>query len=162
MTPEILKWLTQYLTVLDQGDVLDVGSYDVNGTARVLFSRCETYTGTDMQEGPGVDVVMNNAELLATFGPARFDTVLCLECLEHDSMFWDTVGQIKRLVRPGGYVAISTPTLGFPYHAYPRDYWRFTLDAYKDVFFAGMEVIDTRLIASPVAPETTAVGVARK
>lgn len=162
MTPDILRWLTQHVPMLDKGDVLEVGSYDVNGTPRPLFSQCGTYTGTDMRDGPGVDLVANNYDLLATFGPDMFDAVLCLECLEHDRMFWDTVEQMRAMVRIGGYLVITTPANGFPYHAYPKDYWRFTMDAYHDLFFDGMDVIEVRTIASPVGPDTTVVGIARK
>ena len=36
--------------------VLDIGSYDLNGTNEYLFSECE-FTGLDIEEGPGVDIV---------------------------------------------------------------------------------------------------------
>jgi len=43
-----------------KGDVLEVGSYDVNGSVRPIFSdreRFPHYTGVDMRAGPGVDRV---------------------------------------------------------------------------------------------------------
>jgi hypothetical protein len=45
----------------DKVRVLDVGSYDVNGSYRHLFDKSKYhYTGLDMEEGPNVDIVLNN------------------------------------------------------------------------------------------------------
>ena len=43
---------------LHGGEVVDVGSLDVNGTYRELFGSEWNYTGTDVQQGQNVDVQM--------------------------------------------------------------------------------------------------------
>ena len=44
-------------TFLEDASVLEIGSYDVNGTVRKLFAAAGHYVGVDLVEGPGVDVV---------------------------------------------------------------------------------------------------------
>lgn len=165
MTPEILKWLEMVREVYlpQPGRVLEVGSLNVNGTPRTVFEAvAESYTGTDMQAGDGVDVVVNNGDLLDRFRPGTFDTVICCEVLEHDSYFGDTWFNMLNLLANNGHLIITTPTFGFPLHRYPKDYWRFGEDAYRDVFFAGMDILDLRHLDSADGKNTTIAGLARK
>jgi len=115
------------------GATLDVGSFDVNGSVRHLF---DDYIGLDMRAGKNVDVVANAAHL--PFTDSVFDNVLCLEMLEHDATFWVTVQELKRVLKPGGVLVVTTPSIGFPHHEYPHDYWRFTADALLSLL-QGME-----------------------
>lgn len=165
MTPEILTWLDLVArTWLPKpGRVLEVGAYNVNGTPRSVFEPyAESYIGTDMQAGSGVDIVSHNSTLMSVFERQSFDTVICCEVLEHDSYFGDTLTSMKRILKPSGYLIITTPTFGFPLHRYPKDYWRFGEDAYREVFFAGMEIIDIRHLNSAAGVNTTLAGIARK
>lgn len=171
MTPEILQWLEQvakpYL-LPSAGRVLEVGAFDVNGSPRsVIQSIASEYIGTDMQAGAGVDVVVNNRDLAdrfkRTYSDTQFNTIICCECLEHDSAFWDTAQQMHYLLRSGGHLIITTPALGFPYHAYPRHYYNFTRDAYEDIFFAEMEILNiTALDNQYIGKGVNLAGIARK
>jgi SAM-dependent methyltransferase len=165
VTPEILAYLTQLRTDLlpSPGNVLEVGSFNVNGSPRSVFEAVATsYIGTDMSAGKGVDRVMNNADLLTAFECGSFDTVICCECLEHDVCFWQTVEYLRLLVKPGGYLIISTPALGFGYHAYPKNYAHFSKDAYVDWFFAGWDICDLRYLDERTNKKHTVAGIARK
>lgn len=167
MTPEILKWLDEIAHKFMQngaGDVLEVGAYNVNGSPRIVFEPIATsYTGTDMQAGPGVDVVVNNADLYDhAITAVHFDTVICCEVLEHDRDFDVTVVMLRQFVNPGGHLIITTPTFGFPLHRYPKDYWRFGEDAYREMFFSGMEILDLQHLNSEAGHDTTLAGIARK
>lgn len=127
------------------GRVLDIGSYDVNGTVRPLFLEATEYIGTDQNPGPGVDLVIPNAELLQEFGRRSFDTVICCETLEHDLNFLATVDSIHKMLRPRGKLVISTPGFHFIYHGVPGqfyDYWRFSEDVYGQVFFDGLKILN--------------------
>lgn len=120
--------------------VLDVGSADINGSARELFDlEAVEYVGVDLDPGPGVDVVgdaHNLVELLgATAGPG-FDLVLCLEMLEHDDAPWLTVPQLARMVTPSGIVLVSARGNGFPEHNRP-DRWRFMRDGMASLLEGG-------------------------
>ena len=45
-------------------------------------------------------------------------------------------------LKTGGHLIITTPTFGFPLHRFPKDYWRFGEDAFREVFFAGFEILN--------------------
>lgn len=93
--------------------VLEVGSYDVNGSIRSVFEVSD-YLGIDLVEGPGVDVVGDLRKL--DFNSKKFDFVLSSEALEHDSNWIETVLAMIKLVAPGGLVGISCATKGRPEH----------------------------------------------
>lgn len=111
------------------GDALEVGSYDVNGSARPLIEpRCESYIATDMREGPGVDLALDCTQLVPQFGPDTFDLVVSLEMLEHVLDWREAIRQMKAVTAPGGRVLLTTRSIGFPLHDYPSDYWRFSTE----------------------------------
>ena len=58
---EMSRLVTTYLRPDQQLRVLDVGSYDVNGTYRPLFGNEPwTYEGADLQAGPNVTHVLTD------------------------------------------------------------------------------------------------------
>jgi SAM-dependent methyltransferase len=77
-----------------------------------------------MREGPGVDQV-RNAHDLPPHWTGGFDLVLCCEMLEHDDKFWQSLREIRRVLRVGGTMLLTTRGNGFPEHEFPMDLWRF-------------------------------------
>lgn len=144
------------------GRVLEIGSQDINGTVRQYFEDATEYIGTDMQDGVNVDMVINNHDILARFGSDTFDTVIACEVLEHDRRFWKTAASLQAVLKPGGYLIITTPTFMFPIHRFPKDYYRFGEDAYRDEFFDGMEILDLRHVGYMARVDCTICGIARK
>ena len=103
--------------------VLDVGSLDVNGALRPIFSDT-TYIGLDRCEGDNVDVVFSGYQF--PFSNRAFDAVVSSSCLEHDPAFWLTFREMARVCRK--YIYINVPSCQ-GYHPYPVDCWRFLADA---------------------------------
>lgn len=70
------------------------------------------------------------------------------------------LGRIWRAPLPGGRalagVGASTPVLVM--HRYPADYFRFGVDAVRDIFFAGMDVVSIDEVMTP----PRLIGVARR
>jgi SAM-dependent methyltransferase len=79
--------------------VLDVGSLNINGCNRLLFSGCD-YTGLDIGEGENVDVVCKAHEHDVPDG--HYDVIISGECFEHDMYIEKTLANIVRMLRPGG------------------------------------------------------------
>lgn len=121
------KFVKKYYTDLKGVKVLDVGSYDVNGTLRPIFDRAD-YIGLDMEKGPNVDVVAHANNM--PFDDNHFDLVVSSSCFEHDDMFWETFLEMARVVKPGGLMYVQAPSNG-PYHGWPGDNWRFYADSWK-------------------------------
>lgn len=83
--------------------VLEVGSFNVNGSVRDYFSACD-YTGIDWRPGPGVDVVTLAHE--AVFA-AAFDTVISASMLEHDPYWPDSLRRMVELTADTGVLLLS-------------------------------------------------------
>jgi SAM-dependent methyltransferase len=120
--------------------VLDVGSYDYNGNARHLFPGSE-YIGIDIKAGPGVDIVCNAERMTDIFEEASFDAVLCLHVLEHVPNVPAVLEQARQLLAEAGYLYVAVPTLGFPRHDYPADYWRMTEQAVREVVMRNLDIL---------------------
>lgn len=99
--------------------VLDVGSRDINGNNRVLFSEAK-YTGVDVSEGLNVDVVCFAHELYKHFPQGCFDVVISTEMLEHDPNYVRSCTAMLRSVRSGGLLLITCATTGRPEHGTRR------------------------------------------
>ena len=108
-------------------NIIDFGSLDFNGSLKPIFENAN-YIGIDQEKGPNVDFVCGNDNV--PFKDNYFDVVLSSSCLEHDECFWMSFLEMCRILKPGGYIYINTPSSGY-YHGYPIDCWRFYQDSYK-------------------------------
>lgn len=114
-------------------DVLDVGSYNVNGCLRPLVEgRGWSYTGLDQVAGPNVDVVSDDPYRFP-FGDGHFDVVVSSSTMEHVEAVWLWVPELARVLKPGGMLAIVTHT-SWPYHPHPVDTWRIMPDGMRYLF----------------------------
>lgn len=113
--------------------VIDIGACDFNGTIRPLIQSYHPteYLGIDMIPGPSVDRVINADDLAEAYGDHSFDIVICMETMEHSRFWRKTLQNIKRILKPGGYLIITAPAPGYPYHGHPTDFWRYTPDDFK-------------------------------
>ncbi|MDC3385695.1 hypothetical protein OAW67_00860 [Planktomarina sp.] len=72
--------------------ILELGSYDVNGSVRDFFIDSNEYIGVDLTDGPGVDVVYNGIDLNLN---KTFDLIISCEMLEHDQNW---VNSLKNMI----------------------------------------------------------------
>lgn len=112
---------------IESKSILDVGSYDVNGTMKPIFGKGK-YIGMDMEAGDNVDFVGVSHNI--PFKDGYFDIVVSSSCFEHDDMFWVSFLEMCRVLKPGGFMFIQAPSNG-PYHGWPGDNWRFYKDSWK-------------------------------
>lgn len=110
--------------------VVDIGSYDVNGSYRTLFDSPKwQYHGVDLEAGPGVDVVLSSPYDIP-FAAGTIDLVISGQAFEHVQYFWVMWMEMLRLLKPGGRVFLIAPSRG-PEHRYPLDCWRFYPDGFR-------------------------------
>jgi SAM-dependent methyltransferase len=86
------------------------------------------YVGCDLRPGPGVDRVLDLHRIDLPDGAAG--TVLLLDTLEHVERFWVALDEVRRILRPGGLLLLSS-VMDFPIHDHPADYWRFTPEGFR-------------------------------
>jgi predicted SAM-dependent methyltransferase len=144
MFESVTKWISDMNTKfgIEPQRVLDIGSKDRNlhEGARACFPD-SVYVGIDIAPGPNVDAVVDAYKLDKYFDPESQDAVLCLHLYEHLAKPWLVMEQVYKVLAPRGYMFLSVPTLGFPKHNYPGDYWRPTYQAVTEVFMDGYEIL---------------------
>ncbi len=110
----------------------------------------------------GITAVTGNAnDMRGVFKANTFDLIVSSATLEHDKRFWLTVGEMKRVLKPGGLLIISVPgyvkdperdqgraTHTYRVH-YAFDYYRFSEQAVREVFFEGMHRVRVRPVMFP-------------
>jgi len=124
-----MEWFVQnYLQSCAPVSVLDIGSYDVNGSYKTFFTDTRfSYTGLDMTQGPNVDVVAENPYDWSMLEDESFDVIISGQAFEHTEFFWLTLSEIIRVLKRGGLICIVAPR-GFERHGYPVDCYRFDVD----------------------------------
>lgn len=94
-------------------NVLDVGSLDINGNNRYLFTE-STYCGIDIGAGPNVDIVTIGHEFAAN--DSAYDFIVSTECFEHDMHYAKTLHNIVRMLASGGMFLFTCATTDRPEH----------------------------------------------
>ena len=110
--------------------------------------RVPGYVNLDIQRVPGVDVAAD-AELMP-FPADLFQRVECDAVLEHVRSPERVIAEIARVLVPGGYAHLVTPFC-HPFHEYPRDFRRFTLDGLKQLCDPSFETIAEGWRTGPTA-----------
>lgn len=123
--------------------ILDLGSQDVNGSYRSLFSKWPwDYAGLDMVAGNNVDIVLHTPYVWSEIFSESADVVISGQAFEHIQYFWITMLEVARVLKPGGMCCILAPSSG-PEHRYPLDCWRYYPDGLVSLaHYAQMEVIE--------------------
>jgi hypothetical protein len=113
------------------GRTLIVGSrvYPKRSDRRRLYRDA---VGVDQVAGEGVDRALDlELELPADLG--TFQHVECVSVLEHSPRPWLIAANIERLMEPGATLHLSVP-FAWSVHAYPADYFRFTVEGVRTLF----------------------------
>ncbi len=113
----------------------------------------------EMPSADGITSITGNANKM-DFQDGSFDLVLCCSTLEHDKHFWLSVAEMKRVLRPGGLLVIGVPgytkrdddhgrsTVTYKVH-FKFDFYRFSEQAVREVFFDGMENVRVSAVLTP-------------
>ena len=145
MREGVKNYPAEFFGVPRSGRTLIVGSklYDGVEDRRRLYHDA---VGVDMEEGDGVDILHNMEDAPLS---ERFAHVECISVLEHSPRPWLAARNIEESMQIGGTLWLSVPFI-WRVHAYPSDYWRFTIEAVRSIFtrieWAGLEYCSDGLI----------------
>jgi SAM-dependent methyltransferase len=129
---------------LDAGKVVvDVGSYNYNGTYRHLVEAGGSrYVGADVTPGPNVDVIVGSQEWDAL---KDIDAVISGQTFEHVEDPAALLGQIHCILKAGGILCVITPSAG-PAHDAPKWYRNYTEEGLRLLIeTAGFEMIESKV-----------------
>lgn len=103
-------------------NLLDVGG---RGKPYACFfsSRVANHYVLDVAE-PAYSVDVVGDARIMPFSDASMDVVLITQVLEHIPDPIAVIGEIRRILKPGGTLLLSVPSI-FPQHGSPGDYWRY-------------------------------------
>src|ERR1700687_2543135 len=101
--------------------LLDLGGRG-NPYACFFTDRVAHHYVLDIEPAPSVDVVGDARHM--PFSDASMDVVLITQVLEHIPEPIAVIGEIRRVLKPGGTLLLSVPSI-FPQHGSPGDYWRY-------------------------------------
>ena len=146
-----MEWFVEtFLNDKNYYNVLDVGSYNVNGSYKELFEEEKfSYIGLDMEQGPNVDIVPKSTYEWSEIEDDTYDVVISGQAFEHIEFFWLTMEEIVRVTKKGGLICIIAPN-GFEEHRYPVDCWRFHTDGMIALArYCKLELIHAHTNAAP-------------
>ena len=99
--------------------------------------------------GKYVDSIVPAERLVEEFGEESFDILVSTELLEHVSDWRNVIDNFKRTLKKDGLLFLTTRSLGFPYHGYPYDFWRFEIEDFKKIFSDSNIIVLERDLVSP-------------
>lgn len=123
--------------------MIELGSRARSGTVYKDRFKVGRYVGTDITDGPNVDVVADAHTLSKTI-TEKFDYAFSVSTFEHLAMPWVAAFELSKVMKIGGLVYMqSHPT--YPLHEEPWDFFRFSKSAWGSLFnrFTGFEVVKT-------------------
>lgn len=119
------------------GNVLEVGSLNVNGSIREVLP---ITVGCDMREGPDVDLVCKAEDLGNHYAANTFDAVVSCDALEHIKHWRWAMTAMWEALKPDGVFLLTMANPKKGRHAYPDDYWRMPMPTFLSMF-AGNQVL---------------------
>jgi SAM-dependent methyltransferase len=108
-----------------KGDLLDVGCGRCP-YKQTFFASARKYIGTDYLSDRSHPDVISSA-LQIPFAANSFDTVVSTEVLEHVPDPLQAMREMRRVLKPGGSLILSTP-MYWPRHEEPYDFFRYPYD----------------------------------
>jgi SAM-dependent methyltransferase len=123
--------------------IVDLGSQDIRGSYRSIFDRPPwRYVGVDIVPGKNVELVTRNPYNWQELKSNSVDVLISGQTFEHTEFFWETAGEIERILKPNGLCCIIAPWTG-AVHRYPLDCWRMNCDGMLAIArYAGLEVLE--------------------
>jgi SAM-dependent methyltransferase len=155
------QWVGRRLNVhlLETDRLLEIARQETPAGARVLdagsgegqyshYFEHTHYTGVDLAVGDeqwDYSALDAQADLRRLpFAEGVFDAAICFQTLEHVNEPKQVIGEIARVLRPGGRLYLSAP-MSWHQHQKPHDYFRYTSFGFRHLLEqSGLLVVEMR------------------
>jgi len=133
------------------GDIIDIGSGPIKdgntkGLSPAIMDRRKAM---DYVHNPGIDIVGSVENI--PIPDSTVAGVLFQGVIEHISNPQKAIGEINRILKPGGYIYVEAPFMQH-FHYDPEDNYRFTDDGLEKIFsLNGFEIIKKGSLYGPSA-----------
>lgn len=150
------RLVAKYLSAKTAMQIIDIGSYDVNGSYKRFFSQPDWhYVGVDLAVGPNVDIALSSPYRLPLKSHS-VDVIVSGQAFEHIEFFWLTWLEMVRVLKPGGLIFLLAPSRGYE-HRHPQDCWRFYPDSYHALAkYGGLTLLEVQTDWEPHADTDSA------
>lgn len=139
---DLRKGLKEVLSSVS-AKVLDVGCGKRPYRMYLDPRRVTIYVGIDSDPTSDADLLVSGAQHGWPFQNQTFDAIICTEVLEHVHDPQVFIGELSRVLKPGGLLILSVPFI-FNMHGEPRDFFRFTEFGLLEIVSKGFEIIDLK------------------
>ncbi len=112
------------LEAFAKGQLLDIGC-GVMPFKDIILTSVEQYDTLDFEERTSGVKYIGDVQDMRMFENETYDSVVCLEVLEHVPDPFKAVSEISRVLKKGGVLILSVPHLS-RLHEEPHDYFRYT------------------------------------
>lgn len=129
----------------ETGRLLEVGPQD-RSLVRQRFANYQVDT-FDVVNTYKPDIVGDITKRNAAIADSTYDCVVCLEVIEHTLNPFDTVKEIRRILRDKGYLLISAP-LNWRIHGPSPDCWRITEHGWN-VLLRDFDIVEIDMLETP-------------
>jgi len=123
-----------------RGNVIDIGCGDLPYSS-IIVQKAERYDTIDIERRVPEVKFLGNVEKMEALADAEYDPAICLDVLEHVPHPFTALGEIHRVLRPGGTLVLTVPHLS-RLHEEPHDYFRYTKHGLRSALSdAGFDVL---------------------
>jgi hypothetical protein len=142
------EWLNR-LSGMSSPRVLEIGTKAWDGKPSrhhrsdiLTANPMSIWDGLDTEPGEDVTIVSDIHSVSEIVPADTFDMLLCPSVLEHLRRPWVAARQLASISKVGAMLLVNTHQ-SFPYHPYPKDYYRFSIEGLEEVFApdAGWKVV---------------------
>jgi SAM-dependent methyltransferase len=116
------------LSNIKEGRLLEIGPQE-RSTVRLRFSNFKVET-FDIVKTYSPDHVGDITRTNVNIADSSYDVVACLEVLEHTLNPFAAIRELRRILKPGGFLLLSAP-LNWRIHGPIPDCWRITEHGFK-------------------------------
>jgi len=144
-------------------NVLEIGAHIKKGLLSLPVFSNSNKVGLNLKpfkSSKTITMVKGNSNDMSMFKDNEFDVVLSNATLEHDKYFWKSIAEMRRILAVGGLMIIGVPGYDgtntadksvptYMIHDFPGDYYRYSKQSCKEIFFDGFKHINQTVFLHP-------------